>query len=737
MITYDAFISYSHAKDKPIAAMLQSVIQTLGKPWYRRRAIRVFRDDTSLSATPHLWPSIEQALSQSRYLILIASPEAAGSMWVGKEVAYWLENKSVDTLLIGVTDGDISWDQELGDFTWPDTTPLPGVLKGRFPTEPKWVDLRAYRAAATRRDPILTDRAADFAAAVRGVPKEDLLSQEVRQQRRALALAWSAVGVLLVLFGLAGWQWSEAVAAKTAALRSEGVATEQRKIADEQRIRAEKSLEAATQTSNSLVSDLAREFRGKKGIPIEVVRKTLDRARGLQQQLAAAGEKSPKLQHGQVLALNDLITTYMDQGDTDSARRAAEESRKIVEELLATDPNNIDWQASLSRNMADTGLVFERLGQMRPALEAYRASLASEEKLAAMQPRNGRWYSRMGDRHQSIGDVLRALGDRAGALAAYQRTLKLADELATTNPDNTDFQVQQANALTRVGDMLNLAGRHGEAVDALLRSIAITERLTATDPNNVGWQEQLWSCYMMASDALGFVGRQADAEGTAQKAIALAETLVAGDPGNASKQWRLSISFQASATSALTAKRYDDAIADARKGLAIRHKLATADPRNVRWQSGIGDSYARLGAFLAEAGRQSDALEAYRRSLEIYQKLNRDDPQSADWQWHLAVAYSLIGERLTAQTEQPDAIEAHHKALELREKLIALDPENARWHIDLVRTLLALAILGDDARPRLTRALQIAGRLESEGKLTANMKGVVKTIERRLAALAP
>src|SRR4029078_2404487 len=76
---YDAFISYSHARDKPLASALQSVIQTLGKPWYRRRSLRVLRDDTSLSATPHLWPSIEKALSESRYLILFASPEAARS----------------------------------------------------------------------------------------------------------------------------------------------------------------------------------------------------------------------------------------------------------------------------------------------------------------------------------------------------------------------------------------------------------------------------------------------------------------------------------------------------------------------------------------------------------------------------------------------------------------------------------------------------------------------------------
>src|ERR1700722_9278717 len=151
MAAYDAFISYSHAKDKPIAAALQSTVQTLGKAWYKRRSLRIFRDDTSLSATPHLWPTIELALGQSRYLILLGSSEAAASAWVSKEVAYWLEHKSIDTLLIAVTDGELSWDGVAGDFNWSVATPLPSVLKGRFSSEPKWVDLRAYREGASKR----------------------------------------------------------------------------------------------------------------------------------------------------------------------------------------------------------------------------------------------------------------------------------------------------------------------------------------------------------------------------------------------------------------------------------------------------------------------------------------------------------------------------------------------------------------------------------------------------------
>ena len=189
MALYDAFVSYSHAKDKPVAAALQSVIQRLGKPWYRRRALRVFRDDTSLSATPSLWPSIEQALGNSRFLILLASPEAASSPWVNKEISYWLDNKGADTLLVALTDGDLAWDNAIGDFIWREGMPLPPVLKGRFASEPKWVDLRAYRDGADPRDSRFIEAGSDFAAAFHGLPKEDLLSQEVRQQRRALRLA--------------------------------------------------------------------------------------------------------------------------------------------------------------------------------------------------------------------------------------------------------------------------------------------------------------------------------------------------------------------------------------------------------------------------------------------------------------------------------------------------------------------------------------------------------------------
>src|SRR4051812_46142417 len=106
---YRAFLSYSHAADGALAPALQSALHRFGKPWYRLRAMRVFRDKTSLAMTPELWPALEAALGESEWFLLMASPESACSDWVRKEVCWWLANRTPSTLLVLLTDGSVAW----------------------------------------------------------------------------------------------------------------------------------------------------------------------------------------------------------------------------------------------------------------------------------------------------------------------------------------------------------------------------------------------------------------------------------------------------------------------------------------------------------------------------------------------------------------------------------------------------------------------------------------------------
>src|SRR2546423_15661534 len=76
-MAYDAFVSYSHAADGRLAPAVQTGLERLARPWYKVRALRIFRDDTGLAVNPHLWSSITNAMGEAPYFVLLASPEAA------------------------------------------------------------------------------------------------------------------------------------------------------------------------------------------------------------------------------------------------------------------------------------------------------------------------------------------------------------------------------------------------------------------------------------------------------------------------------------------------------------------------------------------------------------------------------------------------------------------------------------------------------------------------------------
>jgi hypothetical protein len=230
---YDAFISYSHAVDRQLAPALQRALHQLTKPWYRARALRVFRDDASLSANPHLWQSIEDALDGSRFFVLLASPESARSPWVGREVQHWLAHKPRSNLLVVLTDGSIAWDAAAGDFDWGQTTALPRSLQAVFGQEPRWVDLGWARTQEhlSLDDPRFRDGVADLAAPLHGRPKDELFGEDVRQHRRTLRITRAAVASLAALALAASAAAVVAVDARNLARTRQRVAEQQQRVA--------------------------------------------------------------------------------------------------------------------------------------------------------------------------------------------------------------------------------------------------------------------------------------------------------------------------------------------------------------------------------------------------------------------------------------------------------------------------------------------------------------------------
>jgi WD40 repeat protein len=247
-VPYDAFVSYSHAADGQLAPRLQSGLERFATPTWHRRAIRVFRDETGLTANPHLWSSIATALDDSAWFVLLASPDSAASTWVGREIEHWVSLGRADRILLVVTDGTFVWDPAARDIDWDRSTAAHPALRGVFADEPRWVDLTWARTEAQlhRRHSRFHDALAELAAPIRGIPKEELAGEDVRQHRRARRLARTAVSalagltVVALVAGAVAWdQRGQARDERFTAEEQRAIAEEQARRADDQAVIAE------------------------------------------------------------------------------------------------------------------------------------------------------------------------------------------------------------------------------------------------------------------------------------------------------------------------------------------------------------------------------------------------------------------------------------------------------------------------------------------------------------------
>ncbi len=267
---YDAFLSYSHHDRLPVQG-LHKALERIARPLGKRQALRVFRDDTDLTASPDLWGGVVQAMDQARYFVLVMSPRSKTSVWVNRELEHWLRARGPETLLLVLAQGRVYWHQgrqafvpEYSDAA-PEALTRPGVLR----REPAYLDVSQY-GPWDPRSPAFRAQVTGLAAAIRQVSRRDLENDDLRESRRrawvrrAVTGALAALTVLsLVLFGVAQVAGREASAAR--------VTSEAKRIAA--------TAESLRGSNNALAIGLAREAVAMTSEPLPEARKALANAK--------------------------------------------------------------------------------------------------------------------------------------------------------------------------------------------------------------------------------------------------------------------------------------------------------------------------------------------------------------------------------------------------------------------------------------------------------------------------
>ena len=278
----------------------------------------VFRDRDELAGSAELGAVIEEALQQSRFLIVLCSPNSAKSQWVNKEIVDFRAIHGDDNVLALIVDGEpnASSNPTLDDSL----ECFPPAL--RSPLEPLAGDLRVEGDGKERGF-------LKILAGIADIGFDDLYRRHERAQRkRRMLLATVATAIIAALAGLSVFALNQ----KSIAEAQTEIAQAQTKIAEDKTIVAnEQTIEAERQTG---IANTQTEVAKKQTEIAEEKTREANRQAGIartqtveakkQKALAEsnARETSRKLaQHYQYRANELLISADTDQ-QTDNAMQA-------------------------------------------------------------------------------------------------------------------------------------------------------------------------------------------------------------------------------------------------------------------------------------------------------------------------------------------------------------------------------------------------------------------------------
>jgi tetratricopeptide (TPR) repeat protein len=463
-LRYKAFISYSHAADGRLAPALQHAVQVFTKPWYALRACRVFRDDTTLSVTSALWPSIEKALLDAEFFVLLASPAAAGSEWVSRELQRWCEVREVSRILIVLTDGAIAWDNHTRDFDWTTTTALPRILEKTFAEQPLYLDLRWAKTTdhLSRRQPKFLEAVADLSCSLRGLSKDELLGMEVRQHMRTRRIIIGAVTTLLAL----------TIAAVVASVQL----FKALEVAEERRVQARGVAETIVYEVQDSLANVPEATEAKKRLTAkaEALVLALDSARS-----------DLRLKRAQLVQHSQRADEAIAEGRPDLARAALTKSLALAKDLAAHDAMNSALRRDVSVCLNKLGKLLLAAGDPHGALPYFEEELEIAQELASRSPGDLRSRNDLAMAQENVGKALLASGKLAEASAVLGKDLTLMRELHAEYPTNDDVTHGLAAALVQHGELLIAMRDRAGATANFREALVLDMQVQAARPHDV------------------------------------------------------------------------------------------------------------------------------------------------------------------------------------------------------------------------------------------------------------
>lgn len=645
-----AFLSYSH-KDAAIADWLHESLEEFRVPPrlvgkltdqgpVPKKLAPIFRDRQELAASPDLGAEIEEAISGSRFLIVLCSTAAAKSRWIDKEIACFKRLHREDRIFAAIVDGEPFASDE------PDREAeecFPPSLRVHFDRRGRPTAQRAEPVAADLRDHCDGRQMGllKLAAGMIGVGLDDLAQREAqRRTRRLYAITGASVAGMLVASGLAYTAIEARDEARDQRREAEGLIgfmlgdlrdklqpVGRLDVLDSVGVRAlayyegqdKQSLtdDAIAQRSKAL--NLMGEIAASRGDLEGALRRYREALAGTAEALRRAPDDPQRMfEHAQSVFYVGEIARL--RGDIEEAGRQFRVYRKLADGMIAAEPGNATWQLEGVYASTNLGIVQNGLGQYPQAAATFEKSVAAMERLLAAEPANQKYLQLLSEALANSSEAEENAGRLDLAIRQRERQLTLlAPYLAQDRPD-ADLRQDAMIANMALSRQRFMKGETRAALDLAAAAVRQGRSLVDLDPDNANWRGRSAVTELNQATLLLRAGRNADAQAVTELGCQKAEALVARDPTvNFFQEARrrclslraeLALLRGASAEAIALAQQFLREVRAAQGGGSINDRFASAQAQKL-----LGDIMWRSGDRAGAKASWNSGLAAWPRNI--------------------------------------------------------------------------------------------------------------------------
>ena len=621
---YFAFLSYSHQHGE-LADWLHSELESFRVPAslagrltstgvVPKRLTPIFRDRHELAASDDLGEEINEALEASRCLIVLCSPAAAKSKWTNAEIETFKKMHPDGCIIAAVIAGE----------------PLASDIPGRedeecFPPALVAKYDRRGRPTGKKIEPLAADlregkggRRVGFlkvVAGILGVGLDDLVQRDhLRRQRRLATITGaSLLGMFLAL------------ALAVTAIQARDAARDQRREAE------------------GLVSFMLGDLKEK----LEPIGK-LDALDGVGSKVLAYYSKQDTsdlsdaalIQRSRALGL--MAKVAQARGHASEASALYRQALAGTEEALRRAPDDPERLYEHAQNVFYLGDLARLRGDFAPAEAAYREYKRLADQMVAIDPDNLRWRMEVAYANENLGIALFDERRYPEAAAQFESGIRPIESGAAIDSGNAVYQRELANLLGWLANAKAAAGDLGSAIAVRQRSIAYLDPIIAGS-GDVRLREKLF----VAHQALGILlAGRGDVEGAVRElrtAVATIDSLTGIEPEN--KLWKryAAASRLELGRTLLGAGRAGEAAAAANAGCGLVAAIQGADRNAGKWRKLQTDCLTIRGRLALQNGSAGEATALAREAVAVARQ-GTGDPTSDPFV--LGGANRLLGDAL-------------------------------------------------------------------------------------------